>query len=178
MADRILQKYLYKDYYALLHDSEFLLLLSRYGWVKPAVIPRAYYLIHHNELIRKYYTIGSVPLIKDLQFDRILCKAGFYGSACTTSSTTTTTTTASPIVEFLLGNNVGTICSQPSNTLFYSGVFGPGTTMFTDSNLTNRVTGFTFIADNNVGSPTAGNAYNINSSTGVVGSFTGTICPL
>ena len=48
--------------------------------------------------------------------------------------------------------------------------------MFTDPGMTHLATGFTFIADNNVSTPTSGNAYTMNSTTAVVGAFTGTNC--
>jgi hypothetical protein len=89
---KILRKYLYSNYYHLFRDKDFQLFISRYGWIRPSIINYTIEL-HGNILIRKYYTIGIEHLIKDIQFERILCKAGFYGPACTTTSTSTSTTT-------------------------------------------------------------------------------------
>lgn len=88
---RILAKYIYKNYYELLHDSEFNLALSRYGWVKPAVIPPQR-ILYHNRLIRKHLTGELKELIKDFEFERILCRVGYFGPACQSTTTTTTTT--------------------------------------------------------------------------------------
>ena len=88
----LLQKYVYKTYYDLLKDSSFQDMLQKAGWVYPGFIPKTYF-IQHNRLIRKYLTIGERYLITDIQFQRLLCQAGFYGPACTTSTTTTSTTT-------------------------------------------------------------------------------------
>lgn len=92
---KLLAKYVYRSYYALLHDSTFNLELSRYGWIRPAVIPNTPEL-RGNRLIRKHVNHRLVDLIKDFEFERILCRAGYQGHACgtTTSTTTTSTTTA------------------------------------------------------------------------------------
>jgi len=89
---KLLAKYVYKNYYELLKNDSFNLELSRYGWVKPAVVPHQP-ILFHNTLIRKHLLQPLKVLINDLAFQRILCQVGYYGPACTTSTTTTTTTT-------------------------------------------------------------------------------------
>lgn len=90
--DKILAKYIYKDYYQLLHDKEVNLALSRKGWVKPAVIPKQR-ILSENRLIRKHLTQSLNALLEDFEFQRILCQVGYHGPACAESISTTTTTT-------------------------------------------------------------------------------------
>lgn len=92
--DRLLAKYIYKNYYLLLRDEDFNLAISRLGWVRPAVIPHQRALFH-NRLIRKYLVYKLKDLLDDVEFQKILCHAGYYGPACTTTTSTTTSTTSS-----------------------------------------------------------------------------------
>jgi hypothetical protein len=82
------------------------------------------------------------------------------------------TTPAVPVFSgsFLLDNVIYNICGDSPVTLYSSSAFGTGITMYTDVGLTTPVTGFVYIAN------TAGQIYQINSSTGVVGANTGSSC--
>ena len=73
--------------------------------------------------------------------------------------------------SFLLDNILYAICGDAPTTLYSNMAFGTGVTMFTDIGLTTRVTGFIFIA-----SVSTGQIFNIDTSTGVVGSNTGSNC--
>jgi hypothetical protein len=82
------------------------------------------------------------------------------------------TTNATPVYsgQFLLDNIIYHICGDSSTTLYSSSPFGTGVTMYTNPGLTTPVVGYTYIANS------AGNIYQINSSTGVVGANTGSVC--
>jgi len=72
---------------------------------------------------------------------------------------------------YILGNDSGTICAGLETDLYTSGSFGVGKTLYLDNELINAVTGYTFVVN------TATNTiYNLNTSTGVVGSATGGTC--
>lgn len=72
---------------------------------------------------------------------------------------------------YILGNNIGTICSGSPVTLYTAGAFATGGTLFSDSALTIPVTGSTYVVN------TSNNhIFNLNTSTGQIGSDTGTIC--
>ena len=72
------------------------------------------------------------------------------------------------IGTYILGNNSGTVCAGSETDLYTSGSFGVGKTLYLDNELINAVTGYDFVVD------TATNTiYNLNSSTGVVGSSVG-----
>jgi hypothetical protein len=88
----LLAKYIHKNYYEFLKNDKINLDLARLGWVKPAIIPKQT-ILYDNRLIRKYLTRTLNELYHDLEFQRILCRVGYYGPACTTTSTTTTSTT-------------------------------------------------------------------------------------
>lgn len=68
-----------------------------------------------------------------------------------------------------LSNSSGTVCAASSSILYSNGAFVVGGILYTDSSITNHITGFTFVAYN-------GNIYNLDTSTGVVGSATGGTC--
>lgn len=90
--------------------------------------------------------------------------SGFVGQIITPSN---------PVLngQFLLDNVLYAICGDISVTLYSSAPFGTGVIMFTDPSLTMPVTGFIYIAP-----VTTGTIYNINTSTGLVGSPTGNNC--
>jgi hypothetical protein len=90
MLNPTLRKYINKNYYELLHDRSFLRSLQHENFVRPAVIPKANYLLS-NFLIRKYINHPDSVLIHDKDFQKILFRVGF--TYYTTSTTTTTTTT-------------------------------------------------------------------------------------
>lgn len=72
---------------------------------------------------------------------------------------------------FILGNNTVTICSEPSITLYTSGSFAVGKTLYYDNGLTNPVTAYSFVVQGS-----NNHIFNLNSVSGVVGSDTGTVC--
>jgi hypothetical protein len=84
-----------------------------------------------------------------------------------------TTTQSSTVLSgsYLLDNVIYNICGDSAVTLYYSTAFGPGTTMYLNEGLTSQVTGYTLIAP-----VTGGQIYSLNSSTGVVGTNTGSTC--
>ena len=72
---------------------------------------------------------------------------------------------------YRLGNDTGTICSAGVVTLYTNGVFAVGGILYTDSGLSTPQTGYSYVVD------TATNIiYNLNTSTGVIGSSTGLAC--
>ncbi len=72
---------------------------------------------------------------------------------------------------YSLGNNSGTICSVPTETLYTNGAFAVGLVLYYDSALTTPVTGFDFVMN------TGDNViYNLNNATGVIGVSTGLNC--
>lgn len=73
--------------------------------------------------------------------------------------------------QFLLGNVLYAICGASQVTLYSGAPFGSGVTMFTDPGLTTAVTGSTLIA-----SVTTNHIFSINSSSGLVGADTGSVC--
>lgn len=73
--------------------------------------------------------------------------------------------------SFLLDNVIYNICGDSAVTLYSNAAFGTGVIMYTNSGLTSRVTGYTLIA-----SVSTGAIYNIDSTTGIVGSATGSNC--
>jgi hypothetical protein len=74
--------------------------------------------------------------------------------------------------SFKLENTLGAVCSAGLTTLYWNGgAFGEGRTMYTDEFLTTPVTGFDFIA-----LASAGEIFNLDDTTGVVGTTTGNFC--
>ena len=69
------------------------------------------------------------------------------------------------------GSNLSTICSQSAQTVYTSGVFTTGTTVYSDDALTIPLTGNIYISET-----ASGIIWNINSSTGVIGTSTGIVC--
>lgn len=72
---------------------------------------------------------------------------------------------------YRINNNLPSICSAPGVTLYTNGGFAVGQAVFTDSALSTPVIGNTFIENISTGT-----IYNLNSSTGVVISTTGSSC--
>jgi hypothetical protein len=83
------------------------------------------------------------------------------GSNCTSGTAGT----------YILGNNSGTICSGGTQTLYTNGAFGVGQVLYYDSALSTPVTGFAYVVQS-----VSSEIFNLNSSTGVVGSYTGLSC--
>lgn len=83
------------------------------------------------------------------------------GNACATGSPGT----------YILGNSTGSICSGGTVTLYTNGAFTGGGILYRDSALTTPVTGEAYVVNgsNNI-------IYNLNTSTGVIGSSTGLSC--
>lgn len=68
-------------------------------------------------------------------------------------------------------NSTGTICTELSQTVYTSGSWGPGETVYTNSGLSTPLVGYDYISES-----TSSVIYNLNSSTGVIGSSTGLLC--
>jgi hypothetical protein len=83
------------------------------------------------------------------------------GSNCTSGTAGT----------YILGNNSGTICSGGTQTLYTNGAFGVGQVLYYDSALSTPVTGFAYVVQS-----VSSEIFNLNSSTGVIGSYTGSSC--
>lgn len=90
---------------------------------------------------------------------------GVVGSATGSNCTSGTAGT------YILGNNSGTICSGSSVTLYTNGAFGVGQVLYEDSALTTPVTGYAYVVQT-----ISSEIFNLNSSTGVIGSYTGSSC--
>jgi len=90
---------------------------------------------------------------------------GVVGSATGSNCTSGTAGT------YILGTNPGTICSGSTVTLYTNGAFGVGQVLYLDSALTTPVTGDTYVVQS-----ASTEIFNLNSSTGVVGSYTGSSC--
>lgn len=72
---------------------------------------------------------------------------------------------------YKLGNSTATICAAGSTTLYTNGSFTVGGILYTDSGLSLPQTGYSYVVN------TSNNhIYNLNSSTGVIGSDTGLSC--
>lgn len=84
----------------------------------------------------------------------------------------TISTTGTPVSgSYKLGNNSATVCATGPVTLYTNGAFAIGGVLYTDSGLTNPVTGNLFVvnvANNHI--------YNLNNTTGEVGTDTGILC--
>lgn len=89
---------------------------------------------------------------------------GFVGQVTTATNTYYTG-------SFLLDTVIGSICGETPVTLYSSLPFATGVTMYTDPGLTSPQTGFTLIAPLSIGQ-----IFNLDTSTGVVGSNTGSTC--
>jgi hypothetical protein len=79
--------------------------------------------------------------------------------------------TSSTSYQAKYGSNLSTICSQSAQTVYGSGVFATGTTVYSDAALTIPLTGNIYISET-----VSGTIWNINSSTGVIGTSTGIVC--
>lgn len=73
--------------------------------------------------------------------------------------------------SYILGNTLGSVCSNPSVTRYTNGAFNPGGVLYNDSALSSPVTGSVYV----VNLATNG-IFNLNSTTGVIGASTGTNC--
>jgi hypothetical protein len=65
----------------------------------------------------------------------------------------------------------GDVCSQIDQTVYTSGTFTTGDTVYTDISLTSPLVGYNYISEN-----LSGTIWNIDSGTGVIGSSTFTTC--
>ena len=103
----------------------------------------------------------------------IQCSETTTTTTTTTSTTTTTTTVASTSYEVRYNSNISTICTESPFTVYLisSETFSTGATVYTNAALTIPLSGNIYISEN-----ISGVIWNINSSTGVIGSSTGTIC--
>lgn len=92
--------------------------------------------------------------------------SGFY-SAPSSSVTVPYNTTISGSIQ--LGNTLSGVCAAAVSTLYTSGTFVPGSTLYIDAAMTTPVTGFVYALYNGI-------IYNLNTSTGVLGTDTGQSC--
>ena len=94
-------------------------------------------------------------------------------SSTTTTTSTTTTSTPGESWEARYSNSFGSVCGQPSLTVYLpvGAPFTTGTTVFIDAGLTTALTGYTYISE-----LLSGVIYEIDSSNGLIGANTGTIC--
>lgn len=73
---------------------------------------------------------------------------------------------------YILGNSTVTICGSGTGATYYTnGAFAVGGILYNDSGLTSPVTGFSYVVRGS-----NGHIYNLNSSTGAIGSDTGLTC--
>lgn len=112
------------------------------------------------------YTIpGTVPgTTYDVFLSNNCGGAGFVQQITAPTSTVYTG-------QYLLDNIIYNICGETPVTLYSSSPFASGVTMYSDIGLTVLVTGYIFIA-----STAGGNIFQLNTSTGVVGTDTGNAC--
>lgn len=77
-----------------------------------------------------------------------------------------------PYVEVIvkLGNDSSTVCDGFAVSKYVSTAFAPGETLFNDISLADPTVGYAFVVGPD------GHIYNLNSSTGLIGSDTGTLC--
>lgn len=73
--------------------------------------------------------------------------------------------------SYVLGNSLGSICANASQSLYTNGAFAPGQVLFQDSALTTPQTGFIYVVQLSTNT-----IFNLNSSTGQIGASTGTMC--
>lgn len=74
--------------------------------------------------------------------------------------------------SYRLGNDIYTVCAQSLQTLYTNGAFMVGSILYTDSSLTNAVTGSTYVVQES-----SEDIYNLNTGTGEVGALAGTCDP-
>jgi hypothetical protein len=81
--------------------------------------------------------------------------------------------TSSTSYQAKYGSDLSTMCSQSQQTVYIIsfGAFTTGTTVYSDAALTTPLTGNIYISE-----VISGTIWNINSSTGVIGTSTGIIC--
>lgn len=72
---------------------------------------------------------------------------------------------------YQLGNAIPAVCSASPVTLYTNGSFAPGLILYTDVALTHPVTGNVYVVNT-----TNNHIFNLNSTTGLIGSDTGTLC--
>lgn len=86
---------------------------------------------------------------------------------------TTLTCFSSVMLELIVGNNAGTICDEPANTYYVVSAFEVGAVLYEDAALTTPLTGFAYVVN-----PFNNAIHALNTSTGVVGAATGSVCGL
>lgn len=92
------------------------------------------------------------------------------GTGVVGSATGNNCSSGTPGTYGLSNTGPGT-CGATSQILYSNGTFAPGVTLYTDSALTNPVTGFLFVLQTSTNK-----IFNLDSTTGLVGSDTGTMC--
>lgn len=92
-------------------------------------------------------------------------------STAVVGSNTGSTCTTGTAGVYKLSNSSGSVCAASPVTLYTNGAFAVGQILYIDPSLTTPQTGFSF-----VGLVSTNHIYNLNSSTGAVGSDTGLLC--
>jgi hypothetical protein len=90
------------------------------------------------------------------------------GTDTPTTTTTTTSGGAGIAVSADLGNTTAAVCAATPGVTRYTttGAIAPGLTLYTNAALTTPQTGYSYVANDAVGA-----IYNLNSSTGLIGTF-------
>lgn len=109
-------------------------------------------------------TIYSVLMNEFLYYDSAV---GAYACTVNTISTCVYGTAWQARYSAVFGD----VCFQPDLTVYTSGTFNTGDTVYTDISLTIPLTGYNYISEQ-----LSGVIYNIDSGTGVIGSSTFTTC--
>lgn len=94
--------------------------------------------------------------------------SGFYSGYSNTITLNNSGNTNPVMSQFILGNNINTLCNGGSVNLYTNGPFGIGKVLYNDSLLSNPVTGYTFAGLVSDLLNTAGDIYSIDSLTGTV----------
>jgi len=92
--------------------------------------------------------------------------SGFYSP---NSSTVTLSNSQTISGSFFLGNTISAACGAAATTLYSNGAAIPGVQLFLDNTLTTPVTGYLFALYNGI-------IYNLDNTTGVLGSDSGQSC--
>jgi hypothetical protein len=86
---------------------------------------------------------------------------------------TTLTCFNSVMLELIVGNNAGTICSAPANTYYVASSFQIGAVIYVDAALTTPLTGMSYVVN-----PNNNAIHALNPATGVIGHATNAVCGL
>ena len=104
--------------------------------------------------------------VSDVNTGKVYTVDNATGEVLTDTGSTCNTGTPN---NFKLGSSTGSICASSDVVLYTDGTFAVGKTLYMDSSLTTPVTGYSYTVYNNI-------IFNLNTSTGVIGSSTGLAC--